>query len=186
MTHPANLFTGQHVRLRAVEPSDWEAFDEWNDDTQAAREAYFIPFPRGRDAQQRWTAERALDVPKDDAFRFIIARIEDNAPVGTLNTHTCDARNGTFMYGLAIGSRHRRKGYAAEAIRLVLRYYFEELRYQKVTVEVYAFNEASIRLHERQGFTLEGRLRRMVYTGGSYHDVLLFGLTAEEFAARPS
>ncbi|WP_268251865.1 hypothetical protein [Litorilinea aerophila] len=31
------------------------------------------------------------------------------------------------------------------------------------------------------GFRQEGRLRRMIYTGGQFHDVLLLGLTAEEF-----
>ena len=54
-------------------------------------------------------------------------------------------------------------------------------RYQKVNAEVYAFNEPSMRLHERMGFTLEGRLRRMIYTGGEYHDALFYGMTREEF-----
>ena len=44
----------------------------------------------------------------------------------------------------------------------------------------------SIRLHEKLGFQLEGRLRRMIYTNGQFFDELLFGLTAEEFAARYS
>jgi len=38
-------------------------------------------------------------------------------------------------------------------------------------------------LHERLGFTLEGRLRRMIYTEGTFHDKLIYGLTQEEFAA---
>jgi RimJ/RimL family protein N-acetyltransferase len=87
------------------------------------------------------------------------------------------------MYGLAILPDHQRHGYATEAIRLVLRYYFQERRYQKVTVEVYSFNEPSILLHQALGFTLEGRLRRMIYTEGTYHDVLMFGLTDDEFEA---
>ncbi|MGI8643788.1 MAG: GNAT family N-acetyltransferase, partial [Thermomicrobiales bacterium] len=58
-----------------------------------------------------------------------------------------------------------------------------ELRYQKVTVQVYAFNESSIALHEQLGFQREGRLRRLVYTGGQHHDVLMYGLTREEFGA---
>jgi RimJ/RimL family protein N-acetyltransferase len=68
---------------------------------------------------------------------------------------------------------------------LVLRYYFQELRYQKVTVRVYSFNDASIRLHEKLGFQLEGRLRRTVYTNGEYFDELIYGLTVEEFVSRP-
>jgi RimJ/RimL family protein N-acetyltransferase len=68
-------------------------------------------------------------------------------------------------------------------VNLVLRYYFRELRYQKCTVQVYDFNDASIALHERLGFQREGRMRRMGYTEGRHFDVLLYGITAEEFAA---
>jgi RimJ/RimL family protein N-acetyltransferase len=88
------------------------------------------------------------------------------------------------MYGLSIRPAHRRQGYAFEAIPLVLRYYFHERRYQKVNAEVYAFNDASVHLHEKLGFVLEGRLRRMIYTNGQFHDALFYGMTREEFDAR--
>jgi RimJ/RimL family protein N-acetyltransferase len=63
----------------------------------------------------------------------------------------------------------------------VLRYFFHELRYQKATVHIYDFNTPSIKLHESLGFKHEGRLRRMCFTNGDYHDDVLMGLTAEEF-----
>ena len=64
---------------------------------------------------------------------------------------------------------------------MVLRYYFRELRYQKATVNVFSFNEASARLHESLGFQLEGRLRRTVFTDGELFDELIYGITVEEF-----
>jgi RimJ/RimL family protein N-acetyltransferase len=66
-------------------------------------------------------------------------------------------------------------GYAADAIQTVL-------RYQKLTVHIYEFNEASLRLFEHLGFQHEGRLRRMEFTGGQLFDRLYVGITAEEFA----
>lgn len=39
-----------------------------------------------------------------------------------------------------------------EAIFLVLRFFFHELGYQKVNVQVYAFNEGLLALHRRLGF----------------------------------
>jgi RimJ/RimL family protein N-acetyltransferase len=174
------LWQGQQVRLRAVEPGDWEAFFAWGADPEIARDCYYIPFPQSRERAQKWAAEVATAEPKDDAFRWVIETL-DGMPVGTLNTYSCDRRNGTFGYGLAIAREHWRKGYAAEAIRVVLGYYFRELRYQKCTVHVYAFNEPSIHLHEKLGFQLEGRLRRTIFTDGMYHDELVFGITAEEF-----
>lgn len=38
-----------------------------------------------------------------------------------------------------------------------------------------------IRLQDSLGFQLEGRLRRMVYTDGGFHDEMVYGLTIEEF-----
>lgn len=175
-----NFWEGSIVRLRAIEPSDWETFFEWNQDTDAAMRSYYLPFPQSREAVKRWAEKTSTQPPERDAF-FLVIETLDNEIAGSISTHSCEPRNGTFKYGLAIREEHRRKGYAAEAVRLLLRYYFGELRYQKVTASVYSFNEPSIRLHEKLGFKLEGRLRRMIYTQGSYFDELLFGITAEEF-----
>ena len=68
-----------------------------------------------------------------------------------------------------------------EAIRLVLTYFFQELRYQKCNATVYAFNTSSIKLHESLGFQLEGRIRRNIYTSGQFYDELIYGITREEF-----
>jgi RimJ/RimL family protein N-acetyltransferase len=179
----ASIWEGAKVRLRAVEAADWERFFAWDHDSEMARRAYSIPFPRTREATRQWAERTAAQGPVDDNFRFAVETLAGEL-VGTLNTHDCDRRHGTFGYGVAIGAEYRRQGYAAEAITLVLRYFFRELRYQKVNVHVYDFNEPSTRLHERLGFRLEGRLRRMIYTGGERHDDLLYGMTAEEFAAQ--
>jgi RimJ/RimL family protein N-acetyltransferase len=178
---PTTLWQGQRVRLRAVEAADWEQFYAW-DDAEVDRAAYWIPFPRSREAVKKWAAELATAEPKDQTFRWVIEDLAGEF-VGTLNTHTCEPRHGTFHYGLALRREHWRRGYASEAIRLVLAYYFRELRYQKANVEIYAFNTASLQLHLKLGFREEGRRRRMIYTGGAYHDEVLLGLTAEEFEA---
>ncbi len=178
-----NIFQGKRVRLRAVEPGDWEAHWQWDHDTEGARMGYEIPFPGTASGTQVWAERESKRAPENDVFRFQIETL-DGVQVGTINTNNCDLRCGTFSYGLAVMEQHQRKGYASEAVRLVLRYYFDERRYQKCTVLVYAFNEPSQRLHERLGFTLEGRLRRMIYSAGESHDALYYGITKEEFADR--
>ena len=179
-----NNFHGKLIRLRAVEPSDWEIlFARWHDDVELDRTTDEVLFPMTREGMRAWTEAESRRGAKNDEFRFQIVTLAGEL-VGTLVTHHCNPRAGTFMYGISIDKGYRRKGYAVEAIQLVLRYFFEEKRYQKVNAEVYSFNEPSITLHERLGFTLEGRLRRMVYTGGQYFDALMYGMTSEEFASQ--
>jgi RimJ/RimL family protein N-acetyltransferase len=177
-----NIFEGEKVRLRAIEPEDWEVNWEWGTETESARASYWIPFPQSRATAQR-QAEKPILPHQGDNFTFIIETLAGEM-VGNIKTLHCNPRFGTFSYGLAVREAHQRQGYATEAIRLVLSYYFRELRYQKCTVHVYAFNEASFRLHEKLGFQPEGRLRRMIFTNGAYHDEVVLGLTAEEFEAR--
>ena len=183
---PTPYWQGSRVRLRAVEPSDAEAHFVWNQDAGMMRSLDYIWFPQSRAAAGRWAENVSLDSPPiGDAFHFVIETLAGEL-AGTLATHQCDRRVGPFAYGVAIREAHQRQGYASDAIVLVLRHFFEELRYQKATVSVYSFNEPSIRLHERLGFQREGQLRRMVYTQGQHFDLLYYGITREEFAARHS
>ncbi len=139
--------------------------------------------PAGMRADKAGDASTRLFVAVGGDFADFVHAPVDVGVAGTISTHHADRRNGNVKYGIAIMKEHQRKGYAAEAIRLVLRYYFQELGYHKAIAEVYAFNEPSISLHENLGFKQEGRLRDMIYTGGEHHDVLVFGMLAEEFGA---
>jgi len=177
-----NLFVGKLVRLRGVEAEDWEYFYRTDQETETGRFTDEVWFPNTQARARQWAEALATrQTIENDEYRFVIETVA-GITVGTLNTHKVNRRNGTFFYGLAIHPDHRRKGYGAEAIRLVLSYYFNERRYQKVNADGYSFNTPSMCLHERLGFTLEGCLRQMTYTGGEYHDVLVYGMTKEEFA----
>lgn len=179
-----SIWRGHRVRLRPVEPEDWRWFAAWGKDDLVSRAADAIPFPESREAVRRWTERQATREPRNDRFRWVIAPLGEEAePVGTINTHSCDRRVGSFSYGVALAPGDEGHGYASEAIRLVLRYFFEELGYQKAEVHAYEFNAASRRLHERLGFVQEGRLRRMAFAGGRHWDVFAYGLLREEFAA---
>lgn len=176
-----SYWQGHLVRLRAVEPGDWEVHFRWDQDTSMSRQLDFVWVPGSKEAAKRWAEGMASKEHQGDAFHFQIENLEGEL-VGSIATHDCEPRNGTFSYGVAVRGEHQGKGYASEAILMVLRYYFQELRYQKCTVRVHASNEASANLHKKLGFLHEGRLRRTVYTGGEYEDELVFGITREEFA----
>lgn len=183
----ANIFAGRLVRLRALEPEDWEAHYAWDQNSDMTRALDFVWFPRSRAAARRWADEhaeqRAEQAPNDDNFHFEIETLAGEL-VGSIGIHHAEPRTGTFSYGVAVAEEHGRKGYASEAVLLALRYYFWERRYQKATTTVDEFNEASLRLHRGLGFVEEGRLRRMSFTQGRYYDQLVFGMTREEFEQR--
>jgi RimJ/RimL family protein N-acetyltransferase len=177
---PMNFWQGKLVRLRGVEPSDAPAFFEWNLDSEAARSLEFVFPPVSLAQVTSWTEGESLKKLENDSFTFVI---EDTGQkvVGSIRTHNCNHYNGTFSYGIHVDAGERRNGIAADAIAMVLNYYFGELRYQKVTVTVNTDNDASIGLHEKLGFVKEGTIRRMFYSRGIYRDVHWYGLTIDEW-----
>lgn len=175
------IWQGDRVSLRALEPEDWELFYAWSRDMETMRHVNSVEFPPSKAGAKKWVEEEVEKSGKNDKFTWIIEN-EGGDAVGMITTFSLHARHGSFFYGLAIGREHRRQGYASAALRLVLRFYFQELRYQKCSAIVYDFNEASQKLHESMGFVLEGRLRRMGHGDGRYFDHLMYGILAEEFS----
>ncbi len=178
-----NFWKGANIRLRAIEPSDAETFYRWNLDTEAARNLEYIWPPTSLAQVRHWAEKESLKELDGDTYLWIMEDIAGTA-VGSIRTHNCNHWSGTFMYGLFVAAEHQRMNHASDAVGIVLRYYFNELRYQKATVTVNAYNQASIALHERLGFIKEGTGRRMFYSDGEYHDVHWYGMTREEWDAR--
>lgn len=180
-----NFWQGERVRLRGIEPEDGDTFVNWDLNSETARVLDYVWPPRSIAATRDWARKMALQEIKDDQIYCMIEDRQGTA-VGLISSHSINRRIGSFAYGLSISEEYRGRGYASEAVVLFLRYFFEELRYQKVTISVYEFNPASIALHEKLGFQLEGRLRRTIYTHGRHCDELFYGMTCEEFAERYS
>ncbi|WP_454054310.1 GNAT family N-acetyltransferase [Clostridium sp. Marseille-Q7071] len=177
-----NFWKGEKIGLRAVELKDAENYYKWfyDYDCEADRYCDEIHFPRNCEAMNDMVEKKSKAAPENDEFTWIIEN-SDGIAVGNINTINCNSRIGTFGYGLGISREYWGKGYAKEAIKIILRYYFRELRYQKATVYVYSFNERSMKLHEALGFKKEGVIRRMVYTNGNYYDEVIYGMTSGEF-----
>jgi RimJ/RimL family protein N-acetyltransferase len=180
----SGLWVGERIRLRAIEPADVDAFVANDADTDGARSGWRVFAPRSSWAATQWV-EQATAVANDgDEFRLGIEALDGGELVGTLNTHSCNVVAGTFGYGLALFAWARRRGYGTEAIVMVMGYLFGERRYQKCTVGVYEFNDASLAFHAALGFQEEGRIRRAHFTAGRHWDEVVLGMTAEEYAAR--
>lgn len=172
-----NYWQGKKIRLRALEERDVSFFQTYDDEIM--RRVHEIQLPETTQQILEWIqTEQKSKV--EDKF-FLIAEDVDGNAVGEISTSQCNRRHGTFKYGIALSRNYQGKGYAKEMILLVLRYFFMELRYQKVTPHVYSFNEPSIKLHERMGFIREGQLRNMIYTSGQYYDAIHFGMTRQEY-----
>ncbi len=105
----------------------------------------------------------------------------DGENVGGVNLNSIDERNGTFSIGIQIDRDHRGKGYGTRAVRILLKYAFFERRLNKFNDFVLEGNEPSAAMMRKLGCIQEGVRRQVIYTDGKYQDMILFGLTKDEF-----
>ncbi|MFF3461019.1 GNAT family N-acetyltransferase [Streptomyces sp. NPDC001984] len=178
----ASSWTGNRVRLRAIEPDDWTAFTRFADDD--GRRGGRLDLPRSAESYRAWAKEQAVAKCDDDRFRLAVETTATGELVGTVGSHRTGPTSGWFEFDVAIGADHRRKGYATEAVVLLLRFMFAERRYHKCLAAIFAHNEASLALTRRLGFTEEGRLREHVFFAGRHHDLVMKGMLADEFDQR--
>ncbi|MFG2359977.1 GNAT family N-acetyltransferase [Streptomyces sp. NPDC048521] len=117
-----------------------------------------------------------------DCSSLAIEALDTGQIVGAVGSHYADPRAGRFEYGITMGAGHRRKGYAAEAVVMLLRFMFAKRRYHKCEARIFGHNEASLALHRRLGFAEEGRLRDHVFFASRHHDLVVMGILVDEFA----
>jgi RimJ/RimL family protein N-acetyltransferase len=176
-----DFWTGERVRLRAVEPEDWPHFMRYGQHSAHVRLGDRLEVPVSAERYRTWLREKAARRVEDDVFHLVVEDRETGAWAGTVSTHETRIDRGNFGYGIEIDPRFQGRGFAREAVTLVLRFMFGERRYHKAVAEAWAHNAASVALQRSLGFVQEARLREHDYTEGAYRDVLLFGLLKDEF-----
>lgn len=167
------------VRLRAIQEGDWEGYYLNRFDTPARRllqNAVELP-PTISEAKK--FAEEYAEFSANRLMFTIENLYGEN--VGGVNLNSIDEKNGTFSIGVQVDRDHRGKGYGTRAVTILLKYAFFERRLNKFNECALEGNEASIAMLKKVGCIQEGVRRKVVYTDGQYLDLLLFGLTKDEF-----
>ena len=118
---------------------------------------------------------------KDD--KNILLGMEVNGTlIGSIGLHRIDWVNRSTELGIVIFRKeYWNKGYGTKAIDLMLKYAFEYLNMNRVSLKVYEYNERAIHVYEKCGFKVEGRLRKAKFFKGRYWDVLVMSILRDEY-----
>ena len=169
------------VKLRAMQPEDWEREYRGQFDTSARR---FLECSTGLPptvpGSKKFVEENADFSSTKGRLMFIIEDLEGKS-VGEINLSNIDERNGTFGIGVDIDKENRGMGYGTRAMKILLKYAFLERRLNKFNDYILEGNDASAKMMKKLGCIKEGVRRQMVYINGKYMDFILFGLTKAEF-----
>ncbi|WP_458126689.1 GNAT family N-acetyltransferase [Paenibacillus sp. Z3-2] len=169
------------VRLRALREEDWEDHYYNRFDTPARRLLECaVELPPTHAEVKNFTESFSDFSLAKGRIMFTIENM-NGENVGGVNLNSIDERNGTFSIGIQIDRDHRGKGYGTRAVRILLNYAFFERRLNKFNDYVLHGNEPSAAMMRKLGCVQEGVRRQVIYTDGKYQDLILFGLTKDEF-----
>jgi RimJ/RimL family protein N-acetyltransferase len=174
--------SGHKVRLRALVSADQPTLRSYINDPEVLR--YSNIYKPVTDLQQDQWWHSALTDP--NVVWFGIDDISQGNPalVGTCCLVDIDWVSRQTELRLRIGDRAAwGRSLGSEACALLLRFGFQHLNLDRIWLRVFAPNERALRLYQRLGFVVEGRLRRAWTFQGVTDDVIVMGLLREEWRA---
>ena len=136
--------------------------------TQLAEEAYFDRFNEINEKDIGWAIETL-----------------DGEHIGFSGLHQINHFHKTAISGTFLGNKEFwGKGYGTDAARVRARYAFEVLGLRMIESGILEGNERSIKMQEKVGYTVVGRIPKKYWKRGAYRDSIVTLLTPESF--RPS
>jgi len=106
-------------------------------------------------------------------FNFVIDI--DGVAVGVIGGYVLQNKKFIFSFGYWLGAKYWGKGIASEAVKLYTKYIFKNFKdIQRIETTVSLWNRASKRVLEKNGFKLEGILRKNNEYRGKIIDKYLF------------
>jgi ribosomal-protein-alanine N-acetyltransferase len=162
----ATLAVGENVYLRYPTTRDCQEFISLNRASRSLHRGLVSPPIKQEQFEVFLSRCR-----KRDTFCLFVCRVEDRAIIGSINLSQIVHGNFQSAYmGYFVGEPYANQRYMTEAIDLVMRYAFENLKLHRLEANIQPQNVASIALVKRAGFTLEGYSRRYLKICGRWRD----------------
>ena len=170
---------GELIQLRALEPSDLDLLYSWENDTKIwSVSGTLAPFSRF--VLEQYLASSHQDIYSNKQLRLMIdLTINDedgesgleSRGIGCIDLFDFDPKNRKAGVGILIADRaDRGKGYATEALNLLVDYGFDTLDLHQIYSNVRVDNENSVALFKRIGFEITGLKQDWVLDAGKWYD----------------
>lgn len=168
----------ERIYLRPVEAEDAPLFLNHTEDEE-------IRYMTGTKA--RFSVKQIQDhierIQQDDSrYDFTICLNATDQLIGELSVLDIDLGNQSAGFRITMNSMALTgKGYGTEAIELVLKFVFDELKLNRLQLEVFSHNERGIRAYEKNGFKREGVLREAIHYNGAFSDEIIMAIIRSDY-----
>lgn len=180
------MIIGEQIRYRAIEKEDLPYFTQWLNDPEV-REGLSLIMPFSLTEEEEWFAGLSKRPPFEKPLAMEIQpdpQVDKWIFVGNCGLFGIDWQNRFAEVGIFIGEKgYWNQGFGTKAIKLILKFGFEDLNLHRIWLQVYETNQRAMRSYEKAGFTSEGKLREAHYNDGEYVDVIIMSVLKHEWQA---
>jgi RimJ/RimL family protein N-acetyltransferase len=177
------VIQGKNILLHPIRDEDWPTIEEWGKN----RDSFWGQFQRFQLdhlplLRQAFQKTRLLS---REAGFLLADTIQEEEIVGYVRYTFIpypDADMPCPEIGFGIPETSARgKGYAKEAVRLLVAYLFAGYPVERIMAFTEQENVPAQRVLEKCGFQQEGRLRRSMFRDGHWRDLLIYGVLRQEY-----
>ena len=168
---------GVKVYLRYLQAKDSAEFIALNNASRKFHHGLVNP-PLDEEGFKKFLARNDSETNES----FVICDNSDNKIVGSITLSQIFLGNFCNAYlGYFIGEKFGGQGFMTEAIELILRYAFKNLKLHRIEANVQPVNLASIAVLRKNGFTKEGFSRRYLKIGKKWRDHERWAIIKEDW-----
>ncbi len=118
----------------------------------------------------------------DSRYDFLI--FDENKIIGevVLNEIDSDVKSAHFRICIFY-SEYFNKGIGSFATKSILNFAFDNLSLQRVGLEVFSYNDRAMKVYEKSGFVVEGKLRNAILNKNEYAHLICMSILKDEYEA---
>ena len=164
------------IVLRDLTEQDIELVRAWRNSGEVSKYMY---------TDEKITTEQQLQwfkkISTDASQKYWIIEYEGKK-LGLASLYSIKPKFKTCYWAFYLGDTSvRGAGIGSKVEFNVLKYVFEEMKFNKLLCEVFVFNDAVIKMHEKFGFKRESYFREHIFKNGEYHDVVGLAMLSKEW-----
>ncbi|MFC5448908.1 GNAT family N-acetyltransferase [Paenibacillus aestuarii] len=164
----------KQIKLRAFETHDIHELHRWSNDPDAIRTVGRIP-------QTLEQIEKLVEKKRSRGDLCLAAEDGAGRLIGWVFLKDIEHDHGRAAIGILLAPEARGQGYGQIVMEQMIDIGFQQLRLNRIYLTTRGFNDRAIRLYEKIGFVIEGKLRQHAFMDGVYTDTYLMGLLASEW-----
>jgi [ribosomal protein S5]-alanine N-acetyltransferase len=174
---------GKNIYIREYNASDVDALLRINIDNRGIFEA-ITPVTR---EDSYYTRENFVNVIENSKkarvegkrYDFGVFLVNSDSLIGSIGLYKFEPTEKCIL-GYSLDQQHHGKGYATEAVRLIVDFAFHEVGLHRIEAGVMPRNVASAKVLEKVGFTREGLARESLKIKGVWEDHYIYSLLEKD------